>query len=76
MDSGTGQTMGRASVTPTVSNCMVEDLLVCPTIVLGTNSGCFPLDSNLVDSSAPVHSVDVSTTILMENMLTINGEKN
>ena len=76
MDSGTGQTMESPDATPTVSNCLAEDQLVCPTIVLGTNSGCFLLDSGPVDISVPEPSVDVLTTMLMENMLTINGEEN
>ena len=66
MDSGTGQTMGRANVTLTVSLSMAEDLLVFPTIVLGTNNGCFLLASDLVDSSAQVDSADVSTIIMIE----------
>ena len=76
MDSGTGQTMERANATPTVSNYLAEDQLVCPIIVLGTNSGCFLLDSDLVDISAPVLSVDVSITMMMENLFTINGGEN
>ena len=76
MDSGTGQTMESTNAHQTVSLCMAEDLEACLTIVLGTNSGCFLLDSDLVDISAPVLSVDVSITMLMENWFTINGEEN
>ena len=68
--------MVRTDVHLTVSNSMAVDLQACLTIVVGTSSGCFLLDSDLVGISAPEHSVDVSTTTLMENMLTINGEEN
>ena len=59
MASGIGLAMESTNVLACVSLFMVEEPMVCPTTVAGTDSGCILLASNLVVQTAEEDFVNV-----------------